>query len=162
MIYWDAQQELGNFKGDFSLKIRGSKYIPFVTFKNINENFAIKRGQSFDIHWETPAKTREVKLNILRYGVPVDEAQIISNTGKHTWDIPDRLPAGKGYAIQIADAENTMHEETSLTFAVRRKIPLGYKIIPVAAVAGATLILLSDNGSNNKSGIPEPPSPPQR
>lgn len=157
VIYWNAKKELGNFKGDFTLKIKGSNYIPFVTFKNINKDLSIKRGHTFDIRWETSEKTSTVLFKIQRYGVPILDAQVVNNNGHFSWEIPAKVKPGKGYTVQIMDKENSLREETSEEFILRRKVPLAYKIIPMAVLAGTAAILLS---TEEKTGIPDPPAPP--
>lgn len=158
VIYWDAKKELGNFRGDFSLKIRGSKYIPFVTYQNIHENIKIKRGESFNIRWKSSTKADQVLLKIQRNGVPISDPISVDNLGNFTWEVPANLKAGKGYSVQILDAKNLIREETSKLFIVRRKIPLTFKVIPIAVAAGAAAYLLTQEKDN---GIPEPPSPPR-
>ncbi len=157
VIVWDAQKELGTFKGELSLKIKGSKYIPFVVIENIRENQKIKRGQPFEIRWKNNSKAKEVLLKILRYDVPVSESSVIDNTGRYIWDVPADMKAGKGYTIQIHDVENNLREETSSVFTVRRKVPLAYKIVPAAIVAGAVVVILN---LNKDEGIPDPPGVP--
>ena len=159
IIYWDAKKELGNFKGDFTLKIRGTRYIPFVKFENINKDLAIKRGHTFDIRWETSEKTKSVLVKIQRYGVPIIDAKVVDNNGLFSWEIPSKAKPGKGYSIQIVDTENPLREETSDLFVIKRKIPIAYKIIPVAVLGGAAAILFL---KDEPTGIPGPPLPPTR
>ena len=157
VIIWDAQKELGNFKGDLNLKIKGSKYIPFVEFENIHENQKIKRGEPFELLWTTNTKTDKVLLKILRYGVPVTEPVAIKNNGRYSWNVPSDIRPGKGYTFQVHDAENQLRKETSNQFTVRRKVPLAYKIVPAAVVAGVGVLLLN---INKDDGIPDPPGAP--
>lgn len=158
VIYWDAKTELGNFKGDFSLKIKGAPYIPFVDFSNISSELKIKRGESFKIEWESSEKVDQVLLKIQRNGVPISDPLIIDNSGSFSWDIPTNLKAGKGYTVQILDTKNLLREETSEGFVIRRKIPLTYKIIPAALIAGTVAYFIFNQP---EEGIPGPPDPPQ-
>lgn len=158
VIYWDAISELGNFKGDFSLKIKGSPYIPFVNFLNISSDLKIKRGESFKIDWESSEKVAQVLLKIQRNGVPISDPLIIDNSGSFNWDIPTNLKAGKGYSVQILDTKNLLREETSESFVIRRKVPLTYKIIPAALIAGTAAYFIF---KQKDEGIPGPPDPPQ-
>ena len=158
LIYWDAKKELGNFKGDFSLKIKGSKYIPMVTFDNILANQKIKRGSSFHIKWTPNTKDKEVLLKIQKNNVPINKPIVVPNSGSFTWNMPPKLKPGKGYTVQILDTNNLIREETSEVFSVRRKVPLMYILAPAAVVVGVTAALLN----KNEGGIPAPPSPPAR
>ena len=158
-IYWDAKRELGNFKGDFSLKIKGSIYLPLVTFQNIHSKLKLRRGDEFDIRWVPNTKDKSVLLKLQRNGVPIVEPFVIDNTGEYRWNIPARLKAGKGYSIQIIDQKNLMKEETSASFSVKRRVPLSVKIIPTMIAAGAAAYFVT---KEQDQGIPGPPAPPSR
>lgn len=158
IIYWDAQKELGIFKGDFSLKVKGNKYIPFASFKNIDSNQKIIRGEDFNLKWETSTKSHKVLIKINRNGVPISDPFLVENSGSYNWEVPAKLRPGKGYTIQILNTENQINEETSESFSVKRKIPLGYKIIPTAIVALAAILIIS---KDEDAGIPNPPGVPE-
>ena len=158
IIYWDAKKELGVFKGDFSLKIKGTKYVPFVSYENISIDLKIKRGETFIIKWIPSTKASNVLLKIQRYGVPISEPLIVENSGIFSWDIPANMKAGKGYTVQILNTENLLKEETSVSFSVRRKVPLAYKIIPALVVVGIGAYLFT---KDEESGIPTPPGVPE-
>lgn len=157
-IYWNARKELGNFKGDFRLKIKGSKYIPLISFQNINNELQVKRGKNFNIEWDTNDKSDKVLLKIQRNGVPVFDPIVVENNGSYLWNVPANLKAGKGYSVQILDAKNLLREETSESFRVRRKIPFAYKIIPAALISGTIAYFIINQP---EEGIPGPPDPPQ-
>lgn len=159
IVYWNAKQELGNFKGDISLKIKGDVYTPIVQYLNVYDNLKLKQGNQFDFQWKSNDKSDKVLLKIQRNGVPVSDPLVVDNTGTYTWTIPRDIKAGKGYSIQIADTNNLLREETSNSFSVRRKVSLAYKIIPPILVAGgiAAIFLTS---SDPESEIPEPPLTP--
>ncbi len=158
-IYWNAKEELGNFKGDLSLKIKGDKYIPIVRYQNIPERLKIKRGESFEIQWASSEKKEKVLLKIQRNGVPVASPEVIDNSGKYIWTVPKKAKPGRGYTIQISDVDNPLREETSTEFSVSRKIPLIYAVAPVVVVAGGIAVIMSTK-EGSESGIPEPPSTP--
>lgn len=158
VIHWDAKRELGNFKGDFSLKIKGSKYTPMVTFDNITANLKIKRGSDFNIKWTPNTKDKEVLLKIQKNNVPITKPIIVENSGSYEWNLPPKLKPGKGYSVQILDTKNLLREETSELFTARRKVPLMYIVVPTAIAVGVTAVLLK----KDDSGIPDPPSPPER
>ncbi len=159
VIYWNAKKELGNFKGDLSLRIRGDKYIPIVTYQNIFQNTRIKRGSRFDIQWKPGDKSTHILFSVTRRGVPVVDPVIVENNGSFVWALPDNVSPGKGYAVRIADTNNLLREETSQSFSVARKSSLGLKMIPAALVAGgiAAILLM---GSEDEDAIPQPPAVP--
>jgi len=155
-IIWDAQRELGNFKGDIILKIKGSEYKPFATFINVPERLKIKRGSIYSFEWSYEKKPEKVLVKVLKNGVPVQDPEITTNTGKYVWSVPKHVKAGKGYAFQLVDPENMLRQESSHEFTISRKIPLGYIIVPAAIVGVSAIFLLGPN----EEGIPEPPSVP--
>jgi hypothetical protein len=158
VIYWNAEKELGVFEGYLSLKIKGSKYVPFVQYSNINDQLKLKRGEQFNIQWKPGDKSRQVLMEIKKNGIPVEDPMIIDNSGSYAWKIPEKAKPGKGYTIQIKDIENNLRAETSHSFSVKRKVPLGYIIVPAAVVTGGVLYFLLNQPE--PGGIPEPPSIP--
>lgn len=157
VIYWDAQKELGVFQGQISLKVKGSKYVPFVNFNPLEDKLKIVRGTSFNIQWEPMNKDKKVLVKILKNDVPVSTPKIIDNTGHYTWQVPKKSKPGNGYRVQILNTNNLLKEEKSNEFAVRRKIPMAIKIVPAALLLGAGILLL---GHQDDSGIPNPPPAP--
>jgi len=158
VIYWNAEKELGNFKGDFSLKIKGQKYDPIVEFKNISNQLKLKRGEQYNFQWRSNIKSDRVMFTIKRNGVPVTESSLIENTGEFLWFIPRDLKPSRDLSIEIADPENLLRRETSTPFAVRRRTPLAVKLIPAVAVIAAGATYFITNKSDDK--IPEPPGLP--
>jgi len=158
VIYWNAEKELGNFKGDFSLKIKGQKYDPIVEFKNISNQLKLKRGEQYNFQWRSNIKSDRVMFTIKRNGVPVTESSLIENTGEFLWFIPRDLKPSRDLSIEIADPENLLRKETSTPFAVRRRTPLAVKLIPAVAVIAAGATYFITNKSDDK--IPEPPGLP--
>jgi len=154
-VIWDGATELGNFKGDVILKIKGSIYKPFVNYINVPDRLTIKRGSIYTFEWSYDKKPEKVMLKILRNGVPLEDPQIIDNLGKYVWSVPKNTPSGKGYTLQLSDPENLIREESSHSFKVKRKVPLGYIALPTAVIGTAAVILFLP-----EKGIPEPPSAP--
>ena len=158
IIYWDANRELGNFKGDLILKVQGGKYTPFVSYENTPPDLKIKRGSYYTFEWKHDKTPEKILLNILRNNVPVQESVLMDNTGKFMWSVPTNQKAGGGYQVEIIDTNNHLRRETSENFVVRRKIPLGLKLLPLVIVGGTALVLTSDTDAG---GIPDPPPPPR-
>ena len=158
LVKWAAVKELGTFKGDISLKIKGEKYIPFVKFENIPGKFHLTRGKDFELHWTTASDIDKIDIQIYRFNVPVTEIQKIPNTGAYILNIPNDLKAGKGYQAKISNPGNPMKAEMSEMFTIRRSWPLSLKIIPVVGVAVAGGFMLGQNTPG--PDIEDPPSPP--
>ena len=159
VIYWDAQKELGVFKGDISLKIKGSIYEPFIEFQNISKDLKIKKGETYRFRWKKNDKTKKILLHIKRHGVPAIEPILMDNSGEFTWIVPKSTKTGKGYTIQIMDIENNLREETSKSFALKGKPTWAFIAVPAAVVAGVGIYFMTKPGET-ESGIPEPPTAP--
>lgn len=159
VIYWNARQELGNFKGDISLKIKGEIYTPMVQYLNVYENLKLKQGSQFEFQWKANDKSDKVLLKIQRHGVPVAAPLIVDNQGSYTWTIPRDASAGKGYTVQVTDINNPLRGETSNTFSIKRRVSIGYKIIPPLLVAGGIAAIFLA-GSESEKEIPDPPQTP--
>ncbi|MDZ7605807.1 MAG: hypothetical protein U5K79_09525 [Cyclobacteriaceae bacterium] len=154
-IIWEGARELGNFKGEVILKIKGSVYKPFVTYVNVPDRLTIKRGSIYTFEWSYDKKPEKLMLKILRNGVPVADSKIIDNLGKYVWSVPKNIPPGKGYSLQLSDTENLIREESSHAFRIKRKVPLGFIAVPAALIGSAAVILFLP-----ENVIPEPPSAP--
>lgn len=158
VIYWNAEKELGNFKGDFSLRIKGQKYFPIVEFKNISSQLKLKRGEQYNFQWKSNIKSDRLMMTIKRNGVPVTEPSLVENTGDFLWFIPKDLKPSRDITLEIADPENLLRKETSPPFVIKRKVPLTVKIIPaVAAMGGAAFYFMNKQEDDN---IPAPPEVP--
>jgi hypothetical protein len=159
VIYWNAEKELGVFRGDISLKIKGEPYVPFIEFINFAEGSRVKRGRSLEIQWKAHRKRDNVLLKINRNGVPVSDPAIIDNSGSFTWIIPNDIKPSKHFNVEIVDVENPLRREISPQFRVKRRFPLGYKVslgVLIPGGVGAALMLNDDT----QSGIPGPPEAP--
>jgi hypothetical protein len=160
-IFWDARAEMGNFKGNVKLKVLGDVYKPLVVFENAFTQHRIKRGKQAVIRWSsTFDKDEKLKLEIVRFNSSLQEFDILNN-GTFTWDIPGNLKAGDGYAVRISQRHNQLKHETSDAFRIRPKIPLGMKLLPVAAAAGAAAIVVGLGGEDTSiEGPPPMPAKP--
>jgi len=158
VIYWNAEKELGNFKGDFSLRIKGQKYFPIVEFKNISTQLKLKRGEQYNFQWKSNIKSDRLMMTIKRNGVPVTEPSLIENTGEFLYFIPKDLKPSRDITLEIADPENLLRKETSAPFVIKRKVPLAVKIIPAVAVMGGAAFYFMNMSEDDN--IPAPPEVP--
>jgi len=155
-ITWNAHDELGTvFQGTVSVEVRGSVYIPFVRLEGLYKN--IKRAQPYEINW-----SGGTEQNILNFDLYKGEEKItgfpnIANVGYHTFTVPAYVKPGKDYYFKITDTKNKDQIVNSTHFAIKRKIPLAFKILPFVAVA-IFVATLSKHSSD--SGIPEAPAHP--
>lgn len=143
-IEWRVREDLGiNFEGKVAVELRAKVYIPFIRLEDLSKMKKIKRGKPTNISW-----TGGRPQNILNFELfNADETKVatipnVANVGSHDVLIPLDVKPGKGYRFKISDSKNKDEVVFSTPFVVARKIPLLYKILPGAAVAGAAAVIL--------------------
>lgn len=158
-IVWDATAELGpDFDGKVALEVRGRAYIPFVRFDRFEEYKALKRGKTYMINW-----TGGTPQNILHFELYKGEKKVgvnftdVANTGKYKMTLPKSVKPGKDYTFKITDTKNKDEIVYTGKFAVKPKVPLMVKALPVLGV-GALVYLLTSGDSGPKN-IPDPVNP---
>jgi hypothetical protein len=160
IMYWDAKQELGNFKGNLNLKIKGDTYVPIVEFQNFASGQTPRKGKTMDIEWSTECEDiNEIQIEIL-CGDDIVATCTAPNDGSYTWSIPKKIKKGKAYRVKISEIDNQLRCESSQEFQIKSKTPTWIKVVPAAAVVGTAAILLGTNGSQQV--IAEPPGLPTR
>jgi hypothetical protein len=154
-IEWSVREEIGPYKGRLSLEIRGNMFLAVARINSIAEGTTYKRGKSQLINWR-PGNQNRVNIELLKAGKPVTTELNQANTGAFSLTIPAHSKVGKDYTIRITDITNSEDFAVSPPFAVKRKVPLALKALPVF-VAGGVILLLG--GSDPEDGIPDPPHP---
>jgi hypothetical protein len=154
-ILWNVRAELGdNFKGSAELEVRGHVYIPFIRFDDFKEGQVIHRGRPTTITWT--GGTRQNILNFVIYQGEnrVDVIPNVANSGNYELTLPTSIKPGKGYYFLVSDSKNKDQVMKTATFEVRRKVPLGLKIIPAVLVGGAAILLLPKSETSKELGAP--------
>ena len=158
-IVWDAPAELGpDFDDKVALEVRGRAYIPFVRFDRFEEYKTLKRGKPYMINW-----TGGTPQNILHFELYKGEKKTgvnftdVANTGKYKMTLPNSVKRGKDYRFKITDTKNKDEIVYTDKFAVKPKVPLVVKAIPVVGV-GALVYFLT-GGDNGPKNIPDPINP---
>lgn len=154
-IEWDITQEIGPYKGRLSLELRGHVFLPVARINSVTAGDRYKRGTSILINWRA-GNANPVNVQLLKDGAPVLTEVNRPNSGSFSLAIPAHSKIGKDYTVRITDTRNPEDFTVSPPFAVKRKIPLGLKVLPVAVVGGV-LMLISQPKSPD--GIPDPPDP---
>lgn len=149
-IVWDAPAELGPaFDGKVALEVRGRAYIPFVRFDRFEEYKALKRGKPYMINW-----TGGTPQNILHFELYKGDKKVgvnftdVANTGKYKMTFPHSVKPGKDYTLKITDTKNKDEIVYTGKFAVKRKVPLLVKAIPLVGIG--TLVYFLTGGSSDK------------
>jgi Ser-Thr-rich glycosyl-phosphatidyl-inositol-anchored membrane family protein len=158
-IIWDAKNELGEFRGNVSLKLK-TRYIPFINFDNIEEN-KFKRGKSTLLQWEAAEIPSEsIKLELFKNDSYLFEIATTDAENEYIWNIPKSLETGSNYKLRASAQGRFTY---SNTFSIDRKIPLVLWLVPAAIIGGSVAIIANagSNGNNNggDSSIPDPLAP---
>lgn len=154
-ITWDARNELGEFKGNLSLKLK-TRFIPFMVFDiELGETF--RRGKSQDISWQPDSTLQNIKLELYQSDLKVQDIEVVKFGNIYTWNLPKILNLGLNYKIKgLGENGRFAYSEP---FMVKRKIPLLFWILPAGAVITTVLILTSTDSTEGDNWIPEPIGP---
>ncbi|MEN8250057.1 MAG: Ser-Thr-rich GPI-anchored membrane family protein [Bacteroidota bacterium] len=154
-ITWNVKEELGEYKGAFSLKLK-TKFIPFVVF-DIPKDSKFKRGTIKVIHWEA-SKPDTLKLELYLGARRISNLTVLSpSINNYTWEIPKDLELIHGYKIKATGIERIAYSES---FTIKRKVPLAAWVVPAAVVVGSAVAVLIVTGGDGRQPIPMPPLDP--
>ena len=157
-IIWSAKEELGaTFHGDIELEIRGRVYIPFIKFEGFQDEQIIKRGKPKTITWSGGTRQNILNFALYKGDEYTDVIPNIANSGSYDLVIPTTVKPGKGYYFLVSDSKNKDQVMKTTVFTVKRRIPLGLKLLPIALIGGAVPLLSSPSGPKN---IDAPPGQP--
>ncbi len=158
-IIWSASDELSDYKGEISFRVKGSVIgMPFVFISPI-EGRAIRRGKNTDLKWEGGTTNQIIKLELYKGNVQINAIAETKNSGTYNWNVPKNLEKGNYTVKLIAGQENV----SSKVFVVKSKIPLLLKALPILAVGGAVIALggggSKGTGTPASSDLPVAPDP---
>ncbi|HQQ96305.1 MAG TPA: Ser-Thr-rich GPI-anchored membrane family protein [Cyclobacteriaceae bacterium] len=155
-ITWRAKEALGgDFTGKVGLEVRGRLYIPFVRLDGLNTTF--KRLRPTAITWTGGTQQNILNFDLYRGEEKITSFPNIANVGNYTMTIPSTVKPGSGYRFKITDTKNKDQIVYSPPFAVKRKVSLLLKAVPVALLGGAVFVLTS--GNKGPQNIPDPITP---
>jgi len=158
-ITWNSREELGpGFQGGVELEVRGRIYIPFVKFDGFQAEQVIRRGKPKTMTWS--GGTRQNILNFSIYNKEdqfIDVIPNVANSGSYEMTLPTSIKPGKGYYFLVSDSKNKDQVMRTPPFEVRRKIPLGLKVVPVLLIGTAVVVLMPSDGATNIEGPPAVP-----
>jgi hypothetical protein len=161
-IVWDITKELGAFKGDIALELRGRVYVPFVRIKDINEGNVFKRGKNYPVNWTSGNLSGQVNIELFNAdGERIWGENNVPNVGKFDWYVQGNIKKGKDYKLKFTNVKDRNDVAYSLPFAIKPKIPLLVKAAGVAAVGAAIAVVSSSAASNSETKpLVGPPSEP--
>ena len=160
-VRWNAKEELGaDFQGDIALELKGSIYIPFITFEGIEEGQQFKRGKSHDLAWSGGRGDNVLDFELYQGDNLVRAFDERPNVGNTTIIFPSDVKPGKNYRLRISDKRNKDEVIYTSSFVIKRKVALGIKVGLGLLVGGAVGVLVSSgSSSDSEAKIGEPPLP---
>lgn len=144
-IEWKIMDEFGPYQGKIALEIRGKVFVPFVKLQKFGEKKSFKRGKEIDLGWKVGA-TNPISIELMKGSQRVVGESNLANTGTHTVYVPSSAKPGKDYRLKVTDSR-TNDVVYSDVFAVKPKVPLIVKLIPVAIVGGLVAMLGGGGGT---------------
>lgn len=158
-ISWNTRQELGEtFEGEVGLEVRGRVYIPFVRLDG--QYSSVKRMKPYEMTWTGGTQQNILNFDLYKDGEKITSFPNIANVGHYTLVIPKTVKAGKGYSFKITDTKNKDQIVNTATFAVKPKVPLLVKAVPVAIVGGLLYwIFTRPQATEEPETIPTAPDP---
>jgi hypothetical protein len=151
-IEWNIMEELGPYKGKLALEVRGNVYAPFVKLQNFDVSRKYKRGKSYPLQWK-PGTSTPIHIELYKGSERLDGELNHPNNGSYSMAIPGKAKAGKDYRLKITDSKNSDQVLYSGYFRVTPKVPLLYKLLPLAIIGGVASTLGGGGGG-------EPTTPP--
>lgn len=161
-IVWDVTQELGSFKGDIALEVRGRVYVPFVKIKEITEGQVFKKGRNYPLNWTSGNLSGTVNIELFNAdGERLWGENNVANVGKFDWFIPGNIKKGNDYRLKFTNTRDRNDVVYSPSFVIRPKVPLLVKVAAATLVLGASGILINQK-KNESSANPysQPVAPP--
>lgn len=164
-IVWDVTKELGNFKGNVSLELRGRVYVPFVKIKDVNEGQVFKRGKNYPLNWTSGNLNGQVNIELFNSNNErIWGENNVANVGKFDWYIENNIRKGNNYRLKFTNAKDRNDVVYSMPFTIKPKIPFVVKMTGVLAVAAVAGVVITTSGkgasANGDSPYSTPLAPP--
>lgn len=158
-IVWKIMDDYGSYKGRLSLELRGRIFMPFIKIDPNANNKSYKRGKNYEFKW-TPGNNNPLSIELYKGNQRISGDVNQPNNGSYNLYIPAHAAKGKDYRIRIFDMRSPDEAMYSQNFAVKPKIPLALKALPVLVVGGVLALILKDN-PDEKNNIEDPDFPTQ-
>lgn len=156
-IIWDAQVDLGEYRGALTFKVSADPIPLGYSFSNPSVSSSYRRGKSATIAWEGGSPADNITIELLDNGNVVQQISDSRNSGVQNWSISKEMTKGNQYQFKLRSS--TGQNITSNLFSIKSKVPLVLKIAPVL-VAGVVIALLIDNPPPPVEELPVAPTAP--
>jgi hypothetical protein len=165
-IVWDITKELGNYKGDIELEIKGKFYLPFLKLSNFDTSKKYKRGKNFPLVWTSGNMSGQIDIELYNGQDRIHRESNVANSGKYDFIIPGDAKPGGNYRLKFTNTKNRDEVIYSGNFRIAAKIPMALKIGGVAVVGGLAAVIGGGGGggggggSDTPTGLPSHPGLP--
>jgi hypothetical protein len=142
-IVFNVKEEFGaDFNEKLAFELRGKVYVPFIRLDGFNHFRKFTRLKHYEIHWSGGRPQNVLNLGLYKGEKKVHVFPGIANEGQYSLFFPASTKPGKNYHFRITDSKNKDEIVNTGSFAIRRKVPLIFKLIPAAAAGSLLYILL--------------------
>ncbi len=152
-IEWNAKEELVDYNGDITFELRAD---PIIVPLAIKTPSSAKRGKNLKITYSGVAPGENVKIDLLRNGVVVNQVGNTTNPSIYTWSVPTDVEKGSDYSLRITAGNRTA---SSGSFPVKNKIKVWMIAVPAVVVVGVVVLLSSGKSKDKEKDLPTPPDP---
>ena len=177
-IRWNAREEMNGSKRGLKLRVEATLVINPLQIDTLANSY--KRGSKVMLKWKggilndslgivlvgTKINTTDLTNRnkwtdtTLNLALKEDQVKFLSKKHQFTIQIPDNIPQGKNYQIKITSHKAPQNATLSNSFTIKRRIPLGLKLLIVPLAAGGVLLLLPKKAEDGE--IPPPPADPNK
>ena len=140
-ILWDPKEFGADFRGHVEIEVRGKVYIPFVNFTNLKDFKAFKRTKPTTLTWTGGTRQNILNFNLYRDDELVTVISNVANSGTYDIVIPRSVKPASGYYFIVADSNNKDQMMKTSEFAVKPRVKMFFKILPVVAIGAAAYLL---------------------
>lgn len=166
-ITWDVVAELGSFKGDLELEVRGKIFVPFMRLTNFDSEKKYKKGKSYPLTWTSGNMGGQIDIELYDGQTRVHSDRNVANSGKFEWVIPGSVKPGSNYRLKFTDTKNREEVIYTKEFKIAPKMPTAAKVLIGAAIVGGGVAAAMAGGGGGGGGgqtpasdLPGPPNPP--
>jgi hypothetical protein len=152
-IEWNARGEMVEYSGDITFELRAD---PVAAALAVKTPSGVKKGKTATISFEGTNPGENVRLDLIKSGVVVNQIGNTSDAGRYVWTVPSDVEKGSDYQVRLTAGARTA---TSGSFNIKSKTsPLVY-IIPGVVVVGAVVFLVTKGKDKGSEDLPTPPDP---
>lgn len=148
-IQWDAGNALGEYEGDISFELRGSR-VTIESAIQLHTSFPkksrLKRGNKYKISWTGGAPDSRINIDLVQNGnIREPVARNLINSFEYEWKLPRNKVNGKDFQLVIKDLTYSGNQTLSADFNIKTPIsPVIKGTFLIAAIVGIYSIIQLD------------------